>query len=69
MKIGEVIPLLLLYAFMGWTETTLPLMTTTDSYLRNMYETVERHQIQRYQEANHSTVTQFFHRSNTVHHI
>jgi hypothetical protein len=63
------IPLLPLYAFMGWTGTTLPLMTTTGSYLRNMYETVERHQIQRYQKANHFTVTQFFHRSSPMHHV
>jgi len=60
------IPLLLPYAFMGWTETTLPLITTTDFYLHNMYETVERHQMQRYEEANHFTVTQFFNRSNLV---
>jgi len=63
------IPLLPLYAFMGWTGTTLPLTTTTGSYLWNMYETVERHQVQRYQKAIHFIVTQFFHRSSPVLHI
>jgi hypothetical protein len=61
------IPLIPLYAFMGWTGATLPPMSTTDSYLRHMYEIVERHQTQRYQKANHFNVTQFFHRSNSVH--
>ena len=63
------IPLLPLYAIMGWTGRTLPLMTTTGSSLRNMYEAVERHQVQRYQKASHFIVTQFFHRSSPVVHF
>jgi len=39
------ITLLPLNAFMGWIGKTLPLMTTTDSFLRNIYEKVERHEI------------------------
>ena len=63
------IPLLPLYAFMGRTETTLPLTTTTGSYHCNMYETVERYQIQRYRTTIHFIVTQFFHKSSPVLHL
>jgi hypothetical protein len=61
--------LLPLYASMGCTGTILPRMATTGSYLRNMYEAVERHQVQRYQKASHFIVTQFFYRSSPGLHI